>query len=349
MRAQRVVLVRSRQPEHGHRLLAEQLLDRAPVAQHDLLQRRQPARHHPARRLDVELLVDQQLDDAHRNDLPRELRRPLRHLGRCPVGHQRRIVLEDPPLERAELLARLHPRLLDDREPRLLIGGERVEPPVGAVERQHLQPTQALVRRMLARQRVQLADRLAVQPELELRLEAHLERVQPLLLETTDRILREAPVGEVGQRRPRPEPERLSQRARPLPRRHPPRLQHEPLEAAHVDRLGIDPQPVAGRPRLERLGAEQLPQARHAVLHVGRRRGRRSPLPQLVDQPVERHDVVRLQEEERHQRALLRPTQPDRHTPHTSLQRAQHAELDLWSCHGEGERTPTHRSAQDPE
>ena len=269
--------------------------------------------------------------------------------GAPPPGHQRRIVLEDPPLQRAELLARLHPGLLDDRETCLLVGGERVEPPVGAVERQHLQPAQALVRRMLARQRVELADRLPVQPELELRLEPHLERVQPLLLQTTDRILRKAPVREIRQRRPRPERERLAQRARPLPRRHPSRLPHQSLEAAGVDRVGVDPKPVAGRPRLEGLGAEQLPQARDAVLHVGRRRRRRSPLPQLVDQPVERHHVVRLQEKQRHQRALLRPTQPDRQTPHTSLQRAQHAELDLWSCHGEGERTPTLRSAQDPE
>ena len=66
-RAENVVLVGGGQPEHRERLLPQQLLDPATVAQHDLLERREPARDQPARRLDVQLVVDQQLDDAHRD------------------------------------------------------------------------------------------------------------------------------------------------------------------------------------------------------------------------------------------------------------------------------------------
>ena len=162
------------------------------------------------------------------------------------VGHERRVVLQDAALEGPELLTGLHPGLLDDREPRLLIRGQGVLPAVGAVQREHLQPAQALVRRVLADEGVELADRLSMEAELELGLEAHLLRGDALLLQAPDRVLREAPVGEVGERGPPPEPERLAECRRSLARRHRARLPHEALEAARVDRVGRDAEPVSG-------------------------------------------------------------------------------------------------------
>ena len=275
------------QTEHRERLLPQQLLDPPPVAQDDLLERREPARDQPARRLDVQLVVDQQLDDAHRDDLPRKLRGPLHDLRRDAARHQRRVVLQDPPLQRPELLPRLHPRLLDDRETHPLVGGKRVHPPIRAVQREHLQPAQPLVRRVLPHQPVELADRLPMQPQLELRLEPRLQRVDTLLLEVSDHILGEAPVGEIRQRRAAPQLERLSQRRRPLTRRQPTRLAHQPLEPPRIDRIGIDPQPVPGRLGLQRVLPDLLPQAEHAVLHE-----RRAP-PAAASRPTARRSERR--------------------------------------------------------
>ena len=201
--------MRGGEPEHRDGLLAEQLVDPSSVSRGDLLERRERARDDAARRLDVQRLVDVELGDAHGHDLPRKLGRALDDLRRCGAGHQRRVVLEDPAVKGAELLARLEPRLLDDRQARLLVGGERVLPAVRTVQRDHLEPAEPLVRRVLAHQPVELADRLAMLPELELRLQPHLLRVDALLLQVADRILREVRVGQVGERRPPPQLERL--------------------------------------------------------------------------------------------------------------------------------------------
>ena len=109
------------------------------------------------------------------------------------------------------------------------------------MQREHLQPAQPLVRRVLPHQPIELADHLPVLPQLELRLEPHLQRVDTLLLEVSDHILRKAPVGEIRQRRAAPQLERLSQRRCPLTRGQRSRLAHQPLEPPRIDRIGIDP------------------------------------------------------------------------------------------------------------
>ena len=92
--------MRGGQPKDGKRLLPQQLLDPATVAKHDLLERCEPTRDEPARRLDVQLVVDQQLDDAHGEHLARKLRGPFDDLRGDAARHQRRVVLQDPPLQR---------------------------------------------------------------------------------------------------------------------------------------------------------------------------------------------------------------------------------------------------------
>ncbi len=334
---QHIVLVRRGKTEHDDRLLAEKLLHGSPVAEDDLLQRRKPAGHDAACGLDVELLVDEELDDAYRDDLAHEVLRALDSRLRRRAGHEARVVLQDPTLQGAELFTGLHPGLLDDREPRLLVCGQSVLPAVGAVQREHLQPAEALVRRVLADEGIELADRLSMEAELELGLEEHLLRVDALFLEVPDRVLREAPVGEVGERRPAPEPERLAEFRRSLARRHRARLAYELLEAARVDLVRRDAEPVSGGARLERVCAEQLPDPRDAVLDVCRRRRLRRPLPQLVDEHVERDDVVRVKKKDGDESALLRAAQGHGRAVDPGLEWAQHAQLE---CRVRHERRP---------
>ena len=98
------------------------------------------------------------------------------------------------------------------------VGGERVSLAAGAVERAHQLRTEPLAQRVLADERFQLADEAGMAPELEVGVEAELERPEPLLLECRDLPLREGLVGQVGEGRPAPERERLAKLLRRSPR-----------------------------------------------------------------------------------------------------------------------------------
>ena len=71
---------------------------------------------------------------------------------------------------------------------------------------------------MLCDEPLELADELGVPAELEVGLDPALERGEPQLLQPRDRRLREALVGDVGQRRPAPQSQRLAQERRGLRR-----------------------------------------------------------------------------------------------------------------------------------
>ena len=60
------------------------------------------------------------------------------------VGRERPVLLEDRPLEAAQLLARLQPELVDEQAAPLLVGGERVGLAARAVEGEHQLAAQAL-------------------------------------------------------------------------------------------------------------------------------------------------------------------------------------------------------------
>ena len=114
-------------------------------------------------------------------------------------------------LEPLQGLARLDPELVDERLPRLLVGGEGVGLPVGAVEGEHLLGAQALTQRMLADEHLQLAEHVLVAAEREIAVDPVHQRGQPQLVELRDLV---APVRlerETGQRRAAPERERLPQ------------------------------------------------------------------------------------------------------------------------------------------
>ena len=80
-----------------------------------------------------------------------------------------------------------------------------------AVEGEHQLGAEALPERVLADQQLELGDELGTRAEREIRLDPLLQGLDPELLEPRDLGLRPGLVGELGQRRPSPERERLPQ------------------------------------------------------------------------------------------------------------------------------------------
>src|SRR5262245_5099759 len=160
-------------------------------------------------------------------------------------------------------------------------------------------------------ERFQLANELSLAAELELGVDPLLDRSEAQLLEARDLALGEGVVGEIGERRSAPERERLGQRRRT--RRRVAAVRSDgPLEAGEVELLGLDVEQVAGRARIQSLRREQLAQVGDIDLEGRPRRLRGALAPEAVDQRVAGNDLVRMQEENREQGALLAPTQGER-------------------------------------
>ena len=234
----------------------------------------------------------------------------LRQLG---LGHgfvQRRVLGENRLLEAAQLLAGLDPELLDEDATRLAVGGERVRLAPGAVERQDLLAAQPLAERVLGDERLQLARERRVAAGGEVGLDPLLQHRDAQLLEPLRLRLRPALVAEVRERRAAPEVERLAVRAG----------RRELLEAARVDPLGVELERVAAAARRDRVASERLAQLRHVDLDDLRRRLGGRAVPELLDEPVGRHRLGRMEREQREQRLLARRS--ERH----SVARAADAE-----------------------
>ena len=220
--------------------------------------------------------------------------------------------------------------------------------PVGAVQREHLQPAQPLVGRVLAgRARRARRSPPGACPSSSSASMPHLQRVDALLLEVPDRILGKAPVREIRERRSAPELEGITQRRRPFARRQRPRLAHQPLEPPRIDRLGVDHQPIARGTRLERLRSDPLAQPRHAVLDVRRRRRRR------LARPTARRSARRsgttsfaLSSSSATNARCFGPAERHGNTVDPRFQRAEHPHFDRSGRHKGDHGTPTKRAAQ---
>ena len=117
------------------------------------------------------------------------------------------------------------------------------------------------------------------------------------------------------------------------PRRRAPRARSASAvsrsKRARSSRSSRDAEQVAGRPRLDRVGrAERPPQLRDLPLHLRHGRHRRPAGVEVVGEPLDRHDAVRVQQQDRERRALPRPAEPDRAVVADHLERSQHAELE---------------------
>ncbi len=161
---------------------------------------------------------------------------------------ERRVLLEDRPLEVAQRPARLDAELLHQRAARRLVGVERVALAAAAVEAQHQLPLEALAERVLRRQGLQLPGERRMPAAGEVGVEAALQRDQPQIVEPRDLRLRERLVGEVGERRPAPQGERVAQRRRGRAVVRALRPGDEPLEARDVE-LRADPRATRSRAR----------------------------------------------------------------------------------------------------
>ncbi len=228
----------------------------------------------------------------------------------------------------AQERARLEAELLDEQLPALAIDLERLRLPTGAVEREHQLRPEPLPERMLANERLELRDEVGVSADRELRLGAFLEQCEVELLEARDLLLGERLVAELGERLAAPEGECLVEQLRPPRGLVRPGLVDEPPHPGYVQLLRLEAHEIARRPRLDHVRPERLPQLGDEVLQ--RRRGGRGrcPVPERIEEPVERDDAPGLEQERRQQRALLRAAESDRLAVCTSFERAEDGEVD---------------------
>jgi len=92
-------------------------------------------------------------------------------------------VVEDPPLELPQLVARLESEIVDEQLPALPVDGQRICLPPRSIEREHELGPGPLAQRMGRDDWFELRDRLPVPAELELAVDPLLDRRQPQLLE----------------------------------------------------------------------------------------------------------------------------------------------------------------------
>jgi hypothetical protein len=250
-------------------------------------------------------------------------------LGRGAV--ESRVLAEDRLFEVAQLAAGFEAELADQGAAGVLVGGQRVGLAPGPVEREHELAAQALAQGVLGDQRLELSDHLCA-AKREVGLDPIRQRLQAQLIQASDLGPGERRKGKVGQRRPTPQPERLPEmrgrgRGRARGQRRPARVEVAP-NAVEIQSAGLDLQQIAGRPGDEHVASEHLAQRRHIHLHKLGRRRRRSLAPELVDDPVAGHDLVRVEQQQREQCPLLRRPELDLRTVDHRLERAENPELD---------------------
>lgn len=196
-------------------------------------------------------------------------------------------------------------------------GAQRFRLAPVTVEGQHQLRPQALAQRVLGDERLELGHEAGVPPERQFGVDAQLECHEAQLLESCDRALGERRVGEVRERHAAPQPEGLLQvvdGARVVVRGERALAGREQaLEPREVDLIRGRHQRVPGWARHEQVAARAQPlaQLRHADAQRGRPGRRRVLAPEVVHQPVRRHDLAVMHHEDRQQRPLGRPGDRD--------------------------------------
>src|SRR3954465_15117873 len=111
---------------------------------------------------------------------------------------------------------------------------------------------------MLAHERLELRDEVCVGADRELGLRALLEQRKVELLEARDLLLRERLVAELRQRLATPQVERLGDPPPPPRRLFRAGFADEAPHARHVELLRLEPDEIAGLPRLDHVWPERL-------------------------------------------------------------------------------------------
>jgi hypothetical protein len=240
-------------------------------------------------------------------------------------------VVEDLPLQLPQLWSRLEPELARDPLSTGLEGGESLALATGAVESEHQLGKKPLAERMLLHERLQLRYELCTSPEGKLRLDPLFDRHPPTLLETHRLCPRERLVQQIGERGPTPQRQRRVQCRCGIrdssPRRRLTPLLEQTLESIEVQLLRFDPQQIArGTPR-EPAPSERLPKSRDVVVKRVSSARRRMLSPQSLDQPISGDCLVGVQQKDREQRTLLRPSERKLSATLPDADRTQNREL----------------------
>jgi hypothetical protein len=212
--------------------------------------------------------------------------------------------------------------------------------PVRAIEGEHELRPQALAERMLGHERLQLPNEHRVTAEGEVSVDPLLEPAQAELVEPGDLGSSEGVLREVGEWRAAPEAEPLAKALRGRPRLPAGEialgLLQQGAKAVGVELTGLNPEQVAVPVGLEPAGpgaggavpsVERSAQPRDVDLKRLDRAGGGLLPPELVDQPVAGHDLVRVQQEQREQGPLPRTSEIDPVTVLGNIERAKDAEL----------------------
>jgi hypothetical protein len=230
---------------------------------------------------------------------------------------ERRILIEDRALQALELGPRDDPEFLGQRAMGVLVGLECLGLAARPVEGEHELAAQPLPPRVLAHERLQLADDGGGASEREVRLDPLLEGAEPELLEAGDLGLSKRFVGELTQRGAAPQSNGLMEEAGgglDVGGRHrAPAVGEKLLEALGVQAAGLDPEQIPpGVRQQDRAGLalrparlERLSEPGHVDLQGARRCRRRSRTPEIIDEAIAGDDLVRAQQEDREQRPLL--------------------------------------------
>ena len=124
------------------------------------------------------------------------------------------ILSNDLARQLPELAARLEPEIVVEAAPRVLVDLERLRVPSAAIEREHELRDEPFAVGVLADEHLQFADDRLVMSEIQLRVEAQLERAQPRLLETLSLRASRRSERDVGESRPVPECQRTRRQYR---------------------------------------------------------------------------------------------------------------------------------------
>ena len=290
-----MIFVSRRHTESGHDCVADELLD-CPAGALDLLGHRGvEALQQRACSLGIllsELGRADEVGEQHGRELPlvpcrRRLGRPVgrgeRRLAGWEVGRysevERWILPQDRSLELSECMGRLDAELFDKRAASVLVGIERLRLPARAVESEHQLRAEAFAERVQFDERTEFPYQLRMPSELEIRFAPPLQGREAQLLQTRDLCPREPVIGEVGERRPAPERERLPQRLGAA-------LRDERLEALEIELSLLDAEQVAARLRRDPLTTERFAQPGHVDLEGLLRRLWRRLLPECINEAI---------------------------------------------------------------
>ena len=141
---------------------------------------------------------------------------------------------------------------------------------------------------------------------------------------------RERGVSEIGERLATPQSKRLSERLRSVGAPVPRALDESP-ETVEIELVRLDSKEIARAASLDTRRAEGPPQTVHCDLEGIRGRFGRVFTPEPVDQPLTRHDFVRVQQQQGEERTLPRAADDEPILASLDLQRAEQAEPQLSS------------------